>query len=79
MDDSDDSAIIARVCAGQQDAFGALVERYQRQLYYFVVGKVAEDAEAKGIIQKSFVSAYQNPRSFQPGGATPLRNTVSLL
>ena len=51
----------------------------QRELYYFVVGKVAEDAEATDIIQKSFVSAYQNLRSFQPGGATPLRNTVSLL
>ncbi len=59
MDDSDDSEIIARVCAGEQDAFGTLVERYQRQLYYFVVGKVAEDAEAKDIIQKSFVSAIK--------------------
>ena len=69
MDDSDDLEIIARVCAGQPDAYGALVERYQRQLYYFVVGKVAEDAEAKDIIQKSFVSAYRNLRSFQPGGS----------
>ncbi len=69
MDDSDDSEIIARVCAGEQDAFGTLVERYQRQLYYFVVGKVAEDGEAKDIIQKSFVSAYQNLRSFQPGAS----------
>ena len=69
MDALDDSANIARVCAGQPDAFGALVERYQRQLYYFVVGKVAEDAEAKDIIQKSFVSAFQNLRSFQPGGS----------
>lgn len=46
----DDSEIIARVLAGQQEAFGALVERYQRQLYYFVVGKVAEDTEAKDIV-----------------------------
>jgi len=65
----DDSEIIARVLAGQQDAFGALVERYQRQLYYFVVGKVAEDTEAKDIVQKSFVSAYQNLRSFQTDGS----------
>ncbi len=69
MDEPDDSEIIARVCAGEQDAFGALVERYQRQLYYFVVGKVAEDAEAKDIIQKAFVSAYQNLRSFEAGGS----------
>jgi RNA polymerase sigma factor (sigma-70 family) len=65
----DDSEIIARVLAGQQEAFSTLVERYQRQLYYFVVGKVAEDTEAKDIVQKSFVSAYQNLRSFQPDGS----------
>jgi RNA polymerase sigma factor (sigma-70 family) len=65
----DDAEIIARVLGGQQEAFGVLVERYQRQLYYFVIGKVVEDTEAKDIVQKSFVSAYQNLRSFQPGGS----------
>ena len=49
----DDSEIIARVLAGQHDAFGTLVERYQRQFYYFVVGKVAEDTEVKDIVQTS--------------------------
>lgn len=48
----DDSDIIAAVRAGERETFGALVERYQRRLYYFVVGKVADDTEAKDIVQE---------------------------
>ncbi len=63
----DDTEIIAAVVAGDGDAFGALVERYQRTLYYFVVGKVADDTEAKDIVQKSFVAAFQNLGDFRLG------------
>lgn len=63
----DDSEVIAAVCAGNRDAFAALVERYQRTLYYFVVGKVADDTEAKDIVQKSFVVAFQNLADFRMG------------
>ena len=63
----DDSEIIAAVRAGDRDAFGALVERYQRMLYYFVVGKVADDTEAKDIVQKTLVVAFQNLADFRPG------------
>src|SRR3989441_11105754 len=61
----DDAEIIAAVRAGHRDGFGALVERYQRTLYYFVVGKVADDTEAKDIVQKSFVTAFQNLGDFR--------------
>ena len=63
----EDSEIIAAVRAGDRDVFGALVERYQRTLYYFVVGKVADDTEAKDIVQKSFVAAFQNLDGFRLG------------
>ncbi len=59
--------IIAAVRAGDKEAFGALVERYQRSLYYFVVGKVAEDTEAKDIVQKTFVAAFKNLADFRVG------------
>lgn len=61
----DDTEIITAVRAGDRDAFGALVERYQRTLYYFVVGKVADDTEAKDIVQKTFVVAFQNLATFR--------------
>jgi RNA polymerase sigma-70 factor (ECF subfamily) len=60
-----DSDIIAAVRAGEGEAFAALVERYQRTLYYFVVGKVADDTEAKDIVQKTFVAAFQNLGEFR--------------
>lgn len=63
----DDSEIIDAIRAGGQDVFAALVERYQRTLYYFVVGKVADDTEAKDIVQKSFVTAFQNLADFKVG------------
>jgi len=62
-----DSEIITAVRAGDREAFGALVERYQRTLYYFVVGKVADDTEAKDIVQKTFVAAFQNLADFWSG------------
>jgi RNA polymerase sigma-70 factor (ECF subfamily) len=63
----DDSEIIASVRAGDSDEFGRLVERYQRTLYYFAIGKVAEDTEAKDIVQKTFVAAFQNLPDFRQG------------
>ena len=62
-----DSEIIAAVRAGERDAFAVLVERYQRTLYYFVVGKVADDTEAKDIVQKTLVVAFQNLSDFRAG------------
>jgi RNA polymerase sigma-70 factor (ECF subfamily) len=61
----DDDRLIAAVGAGDKDAFSGLVERYQRSLYYFVVGKVAEDTEAKDIVQKTFVVAFQRLTEFR--------------
>src|SRR5881396_46713 len=63
----DDTEVITAVQAGDKEAFSALVERYQRTLYYFVVGKVADDTEAKDIVQKTFVAAFQNLAEFRAG------------
>ena len=64
-----DPEIIAAVRAGDSEAFAALVERYQRTLYYFVVGKVVDDTEAKDIVQKTFVVAFQNLEDFRSGAS----------
>jgi RNA polymerase sigma-70 factor (ECF subfamily) len=56
----EDREIIAEVFKGNVETFGLLIEQYQRQLYYFVIGKVHEHTEAQDIVQKSFVTAYQN-------------------
>jgi RNA polymerase sigma-70 factor (ECF subfamily) len=63
----EDNELIAQVLDGKVDIFGKLIERYQRQLYYFVIGKIAEHTEAQDIVQKSFVTAYQNLSQFTTG------------
>lgn len=55
-----DAQIIADVRGGNVEAFGLLIERYQRLLFYSVLGKVREHPEAQDIVQKSFVTAYHN-------------------
>jgi len=55
----DDNEAIAETIRGNNDAFGFVVRRYHRALYYFVVGKLTADGEAEDIVQKTFVSAYQ--------------------
>ena len=72
QDAPDDAQIIAQVRDGNVHAFGLLIERYQRLLYYSVIGKVREHPEAQDIVQKSFVTAYQSlstladPEAFFP-------------
>ncbi|MES2694244.1 MAG: sigma-70 family RNA polymerase sigma factor [Verrucomicrobiota bacterium] len=60
MPDSTEAQIIAKIRNGNVAAFGLLIERHQRLLYYSVLGKVREHAEAQDIVQKSFVTAYQS-------------------
>jgi RNA polymerase sigma-70 factor (ECF subfamily) len=55
MDDSDS---VTQVLAGNKEAYAALVRRYHRRLYYFVVGKVSDSSEAEDIVQKTFVTAF---------------------
>ena len=62
-----DSDVIAAVRGGEGETFAVIVERYQRTLYYFVVGKVADDTEAKDIVQKTFVAAFQKLGEFRLG------------
>jgi len=72
QDHAQDAQIIAQVRDGNVDAYGLLIARYQRLLYYSVLGKVREHPEAQDIVQKSFVTAYQNldtltdPEAFFP-------------
>lgn len=55
----DDTEAILETLRGDRDAFGEIVRRYHRPLYYFVVGKVSADSEAEDIVQKTFISAYE--------------------
>jgi RNA polymerase sigma-70 factor (ECF subfamily) len=55
-----DHEIIARVLAGQREAFAVLVERYQDALYRHALGMTGSPDVAEDILQMSFIKAYQH-------------------
>lgn len=53
-----DGAIVARVLAGDQEAFGHLVRRHQDELYHHARTLRIDHDAASDIVQDSFVAAY---------------------
>jgi RNA polymerase sigma-70 factor, ECF subfamily len=68
MDDQsmDDQAVIARVLAGDRDAFRVLVARYQRPLFGFIGNLVRDRQEREDLAQEVFLAAYVHLRRFDP-------------
>jgi RNA polymerase sigma-70 factor, ECF subfamily len=59
-----DLEAIKAVLGGDVDAFAEVVKRHHRALYYFVIGKIADDCEAEDVVQKTFVTAYRKLSTF---------------
>lgn len=69
VDNATDKAIVERVLAGDEEAFGILVERYQDRIYSAVHNYVSNPDDAVDITQDAFVKAYTKLRSFDSGSA----------
>lgn len=65
LDDLPDADLIARVQAGDKNAYRPLVVRYQARVHAMVLGMVRDAEEAKDIVQNAFIKAYQNLDSFR--------------
>jgi RNA polymerase sigma-70 factor (ECF subfamily) len=65
--DADDRALVRTCLDGDRDAFGAIVERYQRVLFTVAVRMLGNRDDANDATQNAFVKAYQHLRSFDPG------------
>jgi RNA polymerase sigma-70 factor (ECF subfamily) len=66
---ADDQALIDRCLAGETDAFGGLVVRYQDRLYGTLVHLLGSTQDALDVAQETFVLAFQNLRSFRGDAA----------
>jgi len=62
-----DDALIAQTLAGRGDAFGMLVDRYERAVYHLAYRTVRDVEEAKDATQEAWVKAYRALGSFRPG------------
>lgn len=66
---SADADAIRRCLAGERDAFGELVERWQDRIYGAIYRVVWDAETARDLAQETFIKAYTKLSSFQGGAA----------
>lgn len=64
-----DRLLVERVQAGDKQAFGLLVAKYQRKLARLVARMVRDPAEVEDIVQDSFIRAYRALPGFRNDSA----------
>lgn len=60
-----DLVLVERVQSGDREAFGLLVEKYQRRLLRLVMRMVRDPAEAEDVAQEAFIKAYRALPNFR--------------
>ena len=60
-----DQVLVQRIQAGDQQAFGLLVTKYQRKLMRLVTRLVRDPAEAEDVTQEAFIKAYRALPNFR--------------
>lgn len=65
MTREEEYAVIRRVCAGDADAFEALVTAYQKQVYNLALHTVGSEEDAADMTQEAFLRAYRSLGSFR--------------
>ena len=64
MEFSDDQ-IIQRTLAGETDAFGLLVRRWERPIYGLSLRMLGRDEDARDVCQETFLAAFRNLGKFR--------------
>ena len=65
--EASDQDLIARTLAGEGEAFGFLVARYERAVYNLSLRTMRDVEEAKDATQDAFLKAYRALRTFRTG------------
>jgi len=64
---NDDATLVAATLAGRSEAFGMLVERYERAVYNLCLRTLRDAEEAKDASQEAFLKAFRALKTFRPG------------
>lgn len=67
----DDGPIVARVKAGDVQAFSILVERYHRRLLAYIYRLIGDESLVEDIGQEVLLDVYKSLRGFDPERGTP--------
>jgi RNA polymerase sigma-70 factor (ECF subfamily) len=62
----DDAQVVRQVLRGRREAFGVLLERYQRPIFNFVYRFYGNYDLAQELTQETFLRAYQFLKSYDP-------------
>jgi len=63
----DDQTLVNQALAGRGEAFGTLVERYDRAVYHLAYRTLRDSEEARDVAQEAFFKAFRSLRTFRPG------------
>lgn len=61
-----DEQLLARYRQGDRGAFAQLVERYQRELFHFLIRFLGDRAAAEDVFQEAFLQVHQSADQFDP-------------
>ncbi len=62
-----DEELLDRFRAGQTEAFGTLVRRYERELYGYLRRYLGDESLAEDVFQDTFLRLYQKAGQYEPG------------
>jgi RNA polymerase sigma-70 factor (ECF subfamily) len=61
---TEDTALVAELKAGSEDAFALLIAQYHQPLYSLIARSIQDPADAADITQEVFIKVFRNIRSF---------------
>ena len=61
----DDAAVVARVRAGERDAFRLLVERHSRDVFQLAYRIMGNEHDAEEMVQDTFLRCYRSLNAFE--------------
>ena len=63
-----DALLVARIRAGDEDAFESLMTRYQAPLFRYLRGLVGDQEQARDLVQETFLRAYRSIGTLEDAG-----------
>jgi RNA polymerase sigma-70 factor (ECF subfamily) len=66
VESDDDASLVAATLAGRSEAFGTLVERYDRAVYNLCLRTLRDPEEAKDAAQEAFFKGFRGLRTYKP-------------
>lgn len=60
-----DEQIVERALAGDGDAFGEIVRRWERRIFALAYGILGREEEARDATQETFIAAFRNLKGFR--------------